>query len=238
MSNKILSVKDLNFNYGKIKILKDINFELDKGDYLGIIGANGSGKTTLIKVLLGLLQPSSGTVVYHQNILEDNALGYVPQKTFGDHQNFPATVKEIVRTGLLANKGFLKQYNDEDNKKVVEILNRLNLCDLKNRKINKLSGGQQQRVLLARSLVSNPRVLILDEPTSALDPEVREDFYQLLETVNKSGVTIILISHDLQSIEPYLNKVLLLDRKILFFGNPKDFNKTVSAKSYLGHIHD
>lgn len=237
MSNKILTVKDLNFNYGKIKILNNLNFELVKGDYLGIIGANGSGKTTLIKVLLGLLEPNSGQVVYHQNILEDNALGYVPQKTFGDHHNFPATVKEIVRTGLLANKGFLKLYNEEDEKKVVAILERLSLCDLKDRKIGKLSGGQQQRVLLARSLVSNPRLLILDEPTSALDPEVREDFYQLLETVNKSGVTIILISHDLQSIESYLSKVLLLDRKILFFGDQKDFNKTMSAKNYLGHSH-
>ena len=230
MSNKILTVKDLNFNYGKIKILNNLSFDLNKGDYLGIIGANGSGKTTLIKVLLGLLSPESGEVVYHQNIIKDNALGYVPQKTFGNHHNFPATVKEIVRTGLLANKGFLKFYSKEDNEKVIKTLESLKILDLKDRKINELSGGQQQRVLLARSLVSKPKLLILDEPTSALDPEIRQDFYEVLEEINKSGVTIILISHDLSAIRPYLNKVLLLDRKILYFGsldNFSDFNQGV-----------
>lgn len=230
MENKILTIKDLNFSYGKIKILNNLNFELNKGDYLGIIGANGSGKTTLIKVLLGLLSPESGEVVYHQNIIEDNALGYVPQKTFGNHHNFPATVKEIVRTGLLANKGRLKFYNKEDSEKVIKTLESLKILDLKDRKINELSGGQQQRVLLARSLVSKPKLLILDEPTSALDPEIRQDFYEVLEEINKSGVTIILISHDLSAIRPYLNKVLLLDRKILYFGsldNFSDFNQGV-----------
>lgn len=237
MKNKILTVTDLDFKYGKIPILKNLNFELEEGDYLGIIGPNGSGKTTLIKVLLNLLSPSSGKVVYHQNILEDNALGYVPQKTFGDHHNFPATVKEIVRTGLLANKGFMKFYNQEDSDTVIETLERLKISDLKDRKIGELSGGQQQRVLLARSLVSNPRLLILDEPTSALDPEIREDFYQVLEEINKSGVTIILISHDLSAIEKYLSKILLLDRKILYFGSQKDFNESMGFKQYNGHVH-
>ncbi len=237
MRNKILTVKDLNFEYGKIKILNNLNFELDAGDYLGIIGPNGSGKTTLIKVLLGLLSPVSGEVVYHQNIIEDKALGYVPQKTFGDHHNFPATVKEIVRTGLLANKGLLKFYNQKDNDLVMEILERLKIDDLSQRKIGELSGGQQQRVLLARSLVSNPKLLILDEPTSALDPEIREDFYTVLEEINKSGVTIILISHDLGAIEKYLTKVLLLDRKILFFGSQNEFENSMAFNKYAGGLH-
>lgn len=237
MKNKILSVNNLNFKYGKINILNNLNFELNEGDYLGIIGPNGSGKTTLIKVLLGLLKPSDGEVIYHQNIIEDNALGYVPQKTFGDHHNFPATVKEIVRTGLLANKGFMKFYDQKDNDKVVETLERLKILELKNRKIGELSGGQQQRVLLARSLVSNPKLLILDEPTSALDPEIREDFYSVLEEINKSGVTIILISHDLNAIEDYLNKILLLDRKIIYFGKTKDFKDSMALNDYNGHVH-
>ncbi|NLC54517.1 MAG: metal ABC transporter ATP-binding protein [Erysipelothrix sp.] len=237
MENKLLSVIDLSFKYGKLPILKNLNFEIESGDYLGIIGPNGSGKTTLIKVLLRLLSPQIGEVIYHQDIIEDNALGYVPQKTFENHQNFPATVKEIVRTGLLANKGHFKFYTKADDKKVVEILDRLKISDLKNRKIGELSGGQQQRVLLARSLVSNPKLLILDEPTSALDPEIREDFYNVLTEINKDGVSIILISHDLSAIESYVNKILYLDRQIMFFGNTCDFRDSDAYRKYHGHIH-
>lgn len=234
MNNKILEVKNLNFQYGKVTILKNLEFYLNDGDYLGIIGPNGSGKTTLIKVLLGLLEPGAGEVVYHQDIIENNSLGYVPQKTFSSHRNFPATVKEIVRTGLLAKKGFMKFYNKADEQEVIKTLKRLKIEDLKDSKIGELSGGQQQRVLLARSLVSNPKLLILDEPTSALDPEIREDFYNVLEEINKSGVTIILISHDLGAIEGYVNKILYLDRKIIYFGDNEVFRDSEAYSKYHG----
>lgn len=237
MNNKILSVNDLNFKYGKMPILKDISFELNAGDYLGIIGPNGSGKTTLIKVLLGLLPSNDNDVVYFDNIIENNALGYVPQKTFENHHNFPATVKEIVRTGLLASKDKFKFYNKKDNQKVIDVLEKLKICDLKDRKIGELSGGQQQRVLLARSLVSNPKLLILDEPTSALDPEIRKDFYNVLQEINRSGVTIILISHDLSAIESYVNKILYLDREVMFFGESHYFRTSDAYTMYHGHIH-
>lgn len=237
MKNNVLSVTDLNFQYGKIPILSNINFKLQAGDYLGIIGPNGSGKTTLIKILLGILQSGAGEIVFDDQVIEENALGYVPQKTFVNYHNFPATVEEIVKTGLLTNKGHLKFYNKDDDKEIIKVLDELKISDLKNRKIGELSGGQQQRVLLARSLVSNPKILILDEPTSALDPEIREDFYDVVYNINKAGVTVILISHDLNAIEGFVNKILYLDRKIMYFGDSQAFRSSKCYQRYHGDLN-
>ncbi len=130
--NNILTVNNLSFKYGKNLILKDINFQLSEGDYLGIIGPNGSGKTTLIKILLGLIGPYEGEINYNKDLLGgEKFLGYVPQKTFGNDKLFPATVKEIVATGLLSQKKGLKFYNKEDYKKVDNVLNKLKIEDLK-----------------------------------------------------------------------------------------------------------
>ncbi len=232
--NNILTVKDLNFKYGKNQILKNINFEVEKGDYLGIIGPNGSGKTTLIKILLGLMGPYEGEINYNKDLLGENFLGYVPQKTFENDKLFPATVKEIVATGLLSQKKGFKFYTKADYQKVDYILNKLKIEDLKDRKVGNLSGGQQQRVLLARSMISEPKLLILDEPTSALDPEIREEFYRILKELNKEGVNIILISHDLVSIENYINKILFLDRKVIFYGDYEEFKHSEEINRYFG----
>ena len=232
--NNILTVKDLNFKYGKNQVLKNINFQLEKGDYLGIIGPNGSGKTTLIKILLGLIGPYEGEIIYNKDLLGENFLGYVPQKTFGNDKLFPATVKEIVATGLLSKKKGFKFYTKVDYQKVDFILRKLKIEDLKNIKIGNLSGGQQQRVLLARSMVADPKLLILDEPTSALDPEIREEFYKTLKELNKEGVSIILISHDLVSIENYINKILFLDRKVIFYGEYEEFKQSEEINRYFG----
>mgnify|MGYP000853086425 CR=1 FL=1 len=232
--NNILTVKNLNFKYGKNPVLKDINFGVNEGDYLGIIGPNGSGKTTLIKILLGLIGPYEGEIKYNRELLGENFLGYIPQKTFGNDKLFPATVREIVATGLLSQKKGLKFYTKEDYKKVDSILYKLKIEDLKNRKIGNLSGGQQQRVLLARSMVAEPSILILDEPTSALDPEIRDEFYKILKELNQEGISIIFISHDLMSIDNYINKILFLDRKVIFYGNYERFKHSEEINRYFG----
>ena len=232
--NNIITVDNLNFKYGRNEVLKNISFEVEEGDYVGIVGPNGSGKTTLIKILLGLINSYEGQI--HQNIVDRNSIGYVPQKGVTNDRLFPATVKEIVITGLLSKKRGTKFYSKEDYNRVDTILNKLKIEDLKDKKIGNLSGGQQQRVLLARAMVSSPSILILDEPTSALDPEIREEFYKLLKELNKENVTIILVSHDILSIEKYISKILYLDKKLVFYGSYEDFRHSKEMVKYFGFI--
>lgn len=234
--SKIMEVRSLNAGYGKFKALTDISFKVEKGDYIGVVGPNGSGKTTLIKSLLGLMTPISGEIEFF-NSLEKNRthIGYLPQKAISSDRIFPAKVKEIVSIGLLnqREKRFYLTYQEK--KLVEEILEKLNIYELKDKKIGNLSGGQQQRVLLARAMVNNPELLILDEPTSALDPQVREDFYLLLQQLNEvEKTTILLVSHDVGSIGKYTNKMLYLDQRLVFFGDYKDFCASKDMTAYFG----
>lgn len=230
---KILKVEDLSYKYDKQYALENISFEVDKGDYLAVLGPNGSGKTTLIKLLLGLLEPESGRIDYifnHKKV----SIGYVPQKVMAKDKLFPATVKEIVATGLLEGKKGIRYYTKDDYKKVDDVLSLLDAYDFKNKRISELSGGQQQRVLLARAIVKNPELLILDEPTSALDPKMREEFYDILGDLNKKGVSIIFISHDITSIEKYANKALYLNKELVYFGDFDKFKHSKEVIKYMG----
>jgi len=234
--HNIMTVENMSAYYGKYLALKDISFDVRKGDYIGVVGPNGSGKTTLIKCLLGLMTPTKGKVRF-LNSLEANRnhIGYLPQKAIQNDSIFPAKVKEIVAIGLL-NQRKKRLFMTHDEKKQVEsILSKLNILELKDKKIGLLSGGQQQRVLLARAMVNNPEVLILDEPTSALDPKVREDFYDLLRKLNEEEqTTILLVSHDVGSIGKYTNKMLYLDQRLVFFGDYENFCKSEDMTDYFG----
>lgn len=230
--NKIIEVKNLSVSYGKTEVLKDISFTIEEGDYIGVVGPNGAGKSTLIKALLNLINETKGEVIYH---IDKNSLGYLPQITEVSHKLFPASVFEVISTGILAKKTFPKFLNKEDKKLVESSLKTLNIEDLRNNKIGDLSGGQQQRVLLARALVSNPKLLILDEPTSALDPKIRNEFYELLKELNgKLKVTIILISHDIGTIGKYASKLVYLDKTLVFSGSFDDFCGSPEMTDYFG----
>lgn len=217
MSDGILKVENLSAGYGKQSIINGLSFEVNKGDYLGIVGSNGSGKTTLIKVLLGLLEPSQGKLNYAS---ERTNIGYLPQKTLVNDSFFPAQVEEIVMTGLMGTPEFKQMRAKDKRERVVETLKLLNMVEFQKRKIGTLSIGQQQRVLLARALVSNPDLLILDEPTSALDPRIREEFYEMLHHLHlRHQVTIIQVSHDVTSMDKYMNKVLAMGFSEYIFGD-------------------
>ncbi len=235
MLNNILSVQDLILKYGRYEVLSSTSFDVEQGDYIGIVGPNGSGKTTLMKAILGLHPVDSGKIGFNREIMGSRHIGYLPQKAVSTDRVFPAQVMEIVSMGLLAQKNGPKFINKKDYEKIGEILKKLKIDDLKDKKIGNLSGGQQQRVLLARALVSSPRLLILDEPTSALDPKIREEFYGILNGLNMSeGVTILLVSHDMASIGKYTKKMIYLDRKLVFYGSYEDFCKSTEMTDYFG----
>ena len=251
MSVTILSSEGLHFQYNGIEILTDIFFQIQAGDYVGIVGPNGSGKTTLIKLVLGFLKPTRGRILlFGQNPVDFKdwqKVGYLPQKANDFNPHFPATVREIVSLGLLSKKRFPKSIDKFDDDAINEILSLMDITNIQKKLIGELSGGQQQRVLIAKAMVSEPELLILDEPTTALDPEGRENFFNTLKELNeKKKLTIIMITHDIGTIGKYASRLLYLDKRVIFFGGFDTFCASNEMTNYFGehsqhvicHRHD
>jgi zinc transport system ATP-binding protein len=233
----IISVKSLGFSYdGSPALFEDISFEIEKGDFIAIAGPNGAGKSTLVKLMVGVLQPNSGTISIAPEYI--GRLGYMPQKPSLSINNFPATVEEVVSTGILLKKSFPKGYTRRDKQLVKEAMILLQIENLAGKRIGELSGGQQQRVLLARAFASSPEILILDEPTGALDPQTRGCFYATLKELNeKRGTTILMITHDTHSLDQFAQKLLFIDRCIEYFGDFESFQELSPSHSehYFHH---
>lgn len=194
---KLFEVKNVCFGYTSQAILKDISFNIFKGDFVGLIGANGSGKTTLLKLLLEQLKPTSGEIKKAKNL----KIGYVEQVTISSDRSFPASVEEIVLLGLYKKIGLFRFAKASHKKLVSSALKTVGLAGFEKKQINLLSGGQQQKVLIAKTLVENPDILILDEPTTGIDKESEEDFFKLLEHLNKEhGKTIIIVTHSIEKV--------------------------------------
>ena len=225
---KILECKKLNIGYNERSICKDISFEVESGQYICVIGENGSGKTTLLKTILGLNKPISGKVVFDKKFDKSN-LGYLPQQT-DMQKDFPATVLEVVMSGFINKMKFRPFYNKREKEKAQEILKYLNITDLQKRSYKDLSGGQQQKVLLARALCSTNELLILDEPTNGLDARSIKSFYELLADLNSQGMTIIMISHNLDKVINYASHIVYLKGTPEFIGTKEDFLQTEYAK--------
>lgn len=219
-SKNSIEVNGVSFKYDQAWVLKDVSFSLKKGDYVGIVGPNGGGKTTLLKLLLGILEPSEGSIKTSFS-REQKPIGYVPQRLSEQISSFPATVCEIVSAH---NQPWWKRirghhYHPEEIEKALEITG---VSDLKNRLIGELSGGQLQRVLIARALIGSPQVLILDEPTLAIDVGGKTDFYQLLSKLNKEQkLTIVMVSHDVTAIAEQVQHVLCVSQSLVCHGTPK-----------------
>ncbi|HYA13038.1 MAG TPA: metal ABC transporter ATP-binding protein [Syntrophales bacterium] len=235
----ILSIDNLYFRYNSLDVLSDISFSIKAGDYIGLVGPNGSGKTTLIKIILGLLKPYSGKILLFDKDIstfsEWDRIGYLPQKMAAFNPRFPATVREVVAMGLLSKKSFPKHISRSDYTAVDNILELLDIKNLKNTPIGELSGGQQQRTLVARALVNNPEFIILDEPTDALDPEMRDRFFDIMNDLNKKKqVTVIIVTHDMGNIGRYTSKLLYIDKKLIFYGSFDDFCKSIEITQFFG----
>lgn len=215
-----LECRDLCLGYDGNEIIKNLNFKIEEGDYLCIVGENGSGKSTLMRTILGLQDPMSGEIIMGAG-LQQNDIGYLPQQTLVQ-RDFPATVWEIVLSGCQGRCGIRPFYSAEDKALAAEKIERMGITHLRNRCYRELSGGQQQRVLLARALCATQKILLLDEPVSGLDPIVTAEMYSLIKSLNDEGITIIMISHDIDATIDYASHILRIGRPI-FFGTKEEY---------------
>jgi len=217
-----LDCKNLTLGYDGKVVVSGLSFTVSVGDYLCIIGDNGSGKSTLMKTLLRLKSPMSGEIVSGGGLL-NNEIGYLPQQTVVQ-KDFPASVREVVRSGCLNRCGLRPFYNKAEKQLADENIEKLGITHLAKRCYRELSGGQQQRTLLARALCATRKLLLLDEPVAGLDPQATAEMYELIAGLNKSGTTIIMISHDLESTAKYSSHILKIG-SLPFFGTTNDYLK-------------
>ncbi len=216
-----LICENLSVGYEEKAILQGLNFQVQAGDYLCIVGENGSGKSTLMKTILGLQAPIAGKIETGDG-LKRNEIGYLPQQT-PVQRDFPASVWEIVLSGCQSRCGLRPFYNKEEKQLAGENIQKMQIEALRGRCYRELSGGQQQRVLLARALCATRKMLLLDEPVSGLDPKVTEEMYALIQRLNRQdGITVIMVSHDLTAALRYASHILHIGNSV-FFGTKEDY---------------
>ena len=214
--------RDVSIGYDGHAVSKNINFSVDEGDYICIVGENGSGKTTLMRTLLGLKSVFDGEIVLGEGISRSD-IGYLPQQTPAQ-KDFPASVFEVVISGCLSGMGARPFYTKKERERAEENMELLGISALKKTPYSDLSGGQRQRVLLARALCATRKMLLLDEPTASLDPVISSDFYSLVEKLNRErGITVIMISHDIHSAMKYASHILHVGKTPLFFGTTHEY---------------
>ena len=221
----LIKCENVSICYEGQTVVRDLNFQINTGDYLCIVGENGSGKSTLVKSLLGLKGVESGRIVFGDG-LKQNEIGYLPQQT-DVQKDFPASVYEVVLSGRLNSRGLKPFYTSSDRQQAYEKMEILGIRDLAKQCFRDLSGGQRQRVLLARALCATKKLLLLDEPVTGLDPLVTAEFYQLIRQINRdSGIAVVMVSHDIESAVEDASHILHLQEKVLFFGTAEDYRRS------------
>lgn len=227
-----ITCKDLSFAYDGQTVLSDINFSIDAGAYLCIVGENGSGKTTLMRGILGLKAPSKGTITFGD--IKPTEIGYLPQQT-QIQRDFPASVREVVLSGRLNSMHGRLFYNAEDKAAAQANMERLGIEDIAERSYLELSGGQQQRVLLARAMCATKKLLLLDEPVTGLDPVAANEMYNLIKLINLcDNTSVVMISHDIHAAVRYATHILHLGHSQLFFGTSAQYRESDLARRFVG----
>lgn len=229
----LITCQDASFAYEGNTVVKNLNFEVNPGDYLCVVGENGSGKSTLIKGLLRLKTPQNGSILMSEG-LKANEIGYLPQQTAAQ-KDFPASAFEVVLSGRLSARGVRPFYSREDKEAAEKNIKRLGIQKLRNHCYRELSGGQQQRVLLARALCAMRKVVLLDEPVAGLDPVATQDLYHIIKQINEElGITIIMVSHDIHSAVNYASHILHLRNEQLFFGTTAKYLESPVSTIFTG----
>ena len=217
----------LSASYDANVVLHDVNFKVNENDFIGVIGPNGGGKTTLLRVILGLVKPVTGRMVFNNELLNGNSIGYLPQMSTGDI-NYPVTVTDIILSGLMIRKGIISRMSASDKKKADNVIDELGLSGMSESTLNELSGGQMQRVFLARAIIGNPRLLLLDEPGNFVDTTFENDFYEKLKDLNKR-MAILMVSHDVGTISSHIKSFACVNRSLHYHPSPEITNEDLLA---------
>lgn len=241
-SRKIVEVRNLSYRYDKENVLENINLTIQEGDFLGIVGPNGSGKSTLIKLILRLLKQQSGEIRLFGEPIDQfkdwEKIGFVSQKANSFNSGFPATVFEVVASGLTKKIGLFRMFKKTDREKVLEAIANVGMEKFVQSNIGELSGGQQQRVFIARALVSDPLLLILDEPTVGVDAQNVQSFYEMLAFLNQQlNMTLMLVTHDIGTVTDKVTHVACLNRRLFFHGDVTAFERETTGgfTHFYGH---
>ncbi|OYR60460.1 MULTISPECIES: metal ABC transporter ATP-binding protein [Halorubrum] len=235
--NPLISVDDVTFGYGEVPVLESVSIDVKPGSFLGLVGPNGSGKSTLLDLMLGLRRPDEGTVsLFGEPAHKFDAgerIGYVAQEATKAARDMPITVREVVEMGRYPRRLF-GRFSAADRQAIEDALEQVGITDLASRRVGRLSGGQRQRVFIARALASEADLLALDEPTVGVDAESREEFYGLIHDLNATGLTVILIEHDIGVVTTHATDVACLNRQLFFDGDPEEFVETDALSQAYG----
>lgn len=242
MKSLLIELEDVNFSYEQTTVLKNIDLQVKEGEFWALIGPNGSGKSTLISIILGLLTPDLGSVKLFGSEVDRfqhrELIGYVSQKSNSFNSGFPATVLEVVRSGLTRKRGLFKSFSKKDEQKAIHALEIVGMAHLANQNIGELSGGQQQRIFIARALAGDPQLLVMDEPTVGIDQQNVKSFYSMLNKLNREhGIAILLVTHEIDLVTELATHVACLNRSIHFHGVQADFKNMGDAdiSKWYGH---
>ncbi len=227
----LLTFESVGLSYGGDNVAHDVSFSVQAGEFWGIVGENGSGKTTLMKALLGLIPCASGRIVMGEG-LKPNEIGYLPQSS-AIQKDFPASVYEVVLSGTIGWRGMKPFYGRREREMARANMDMLGLLPLAKHSYQELSGGQQQRVLLARALCATRKCLVLDEPTTGLDPVVTAEFYKLLNEINRRGMTVVMVSHDVGEAVRSCSHILHPSCHPPFIGTEAEYRNSPIGRKYL-----
>jgi zinc transport system ATP-binding protein len=232
MNRELITLRHVSAGYGRKQVFSDIDLTVYEHDFLGIIGPNGGGKTTLLKLILGLLRPTSGTITYYRDgeVITSPRIGYLPQYQQLDRK-FPISVEEVVRSGLGIEKSLFHRFTKEQESRLTTTIERLELSDLRRTQLSELSGGQLQRVLLARAVVSRPDVIMLDEPNTYIDYHFQHQMYQMLSQFNEESA-IVMVSHDIGSVLQNVKSIACVNHDIHY--HPSSEVDTHWLRKYYG----
>ncbi|MDQ1296800.1 MAG: High-affinity zinc uptake system ATP-binding protein ZnuC [Bacteroidota bacterium] len=223
----LLEMNSLSVSYDANVVLQDINFSVRESDFIGVIGPNGGGKTTLLKVILGLIKPFKGNIVFNNELINANSIGYLPQISTGD-VNYPVTVSDVILSGMMIRKKIISRMSSADKKRAKQVIDELGLSGMERTSLNELSGGQLQRVFLGRAVIGDPKLLLLDEPGNFVDSTFENDFYGKLKDLNKR-MAILMVSHDIGMISSHVKSYACVNRELHYHPSSEITNDQLLA---------